>query len=76
MYTISSIKKQVEKYYLNNSEKGYQYQFIQKDPYFIDSEFQYDGFCGTDLRIDLVRIDSHTKQIIYIDALSLILNRN
>ena len=65
--TISLIKKQVENYYPNKSEKGYQYKFIQKDPYFIDSEFQYDGFCGTDLRIDLVRIDSHTKQIVFIE---------
>ena len=65
--TLSLIKKQVEKYYLNNSEKGYQYKFIQKDPYFIDSEFQYNGFCGKDLRIDLVRIDSHIKQIVFVE---------
>lgn len=64
---LSSIKKQVEKYYPNGSEKGYQYRFIQKDPYFIDSEFQYNGFCGGNLRIDLVRIDSHTKQIVFIE---------
>jgi hypothetical protein len=61
------IKKQVENYYPNDSEKGYQYKFIQKDPYFIDSEFQYNGFGGGDIRIDLVRIDSHTKQIVFIE---------
>ena len=64
---LSLIKKQVEKYYPNDSEKGYQYKFIQKDPYFIDSEFQYNGFCGRDLRIDLVRIDSRAKQIVFIE---------
>ena len=65
--TLSLIKKQVEEYYPNDSEKGYQYKFIRKDPYFIDSEFQYDGFCGKNLRIDLVRIDSHAKQIVFIE---------
>ena len=65
--TLSLIKKQVEEYYPNDSEKGYQYKFIQKDPYFIDSEFQYNGFCGRDLRIDLVRIDSHAKKIVFIE---------
>ncbi len=65
--TLSLIKKQVERYYPSDSEKGYQYKFIQKDPYFIDSEFQYNGFCGKDLRIDLVRIDSHTKQIVFVE---------
>ncbi|PKP61489.1 hypothetical protein CVT91_03110 [Candidatus Atribacteria bacterium HGW-Atribacteria-1] len=65
--TLSLIKKQVEKYYPNDSEKGYQYKFIQKDPYFIDSEFQYNGFCGKDLRIDLVRIDSRIKKIVFIE---------
>jgi len=57
----------VEKYYPNDSEKGYQYKFIQKDPYFIDSEFQYNGFRRVNIRIDLVRIDSHAKQIIFIE---------
>jgi len=65
--TLSLIKKQVERYYPSDSEKGYQYKFIQKDPYFIDSEFQYNGFCGKNLRIDLVRIDSHTKQIVFVE---------
>lgn len=65
--TLSLIKKQVEKYYPNDSEKGYQYKFIQKDPHFIDSEFQYNGFYGRDLRIDLVRIDSHAKKIVFIE---------
>jgi len=65
--TLSLIKTQVEKYYPNDSEKGYQYKFIQKDPYFIDSEFQYNGFCGRDLRIDLARIDSRIKQIVFIE---------
>lgn len=65
--TLSLIKKQVERYYPNDSEKGYQYKFIQKDPYFIDSEFQYNGFCGRDLRIDLVRIDSHVKKIVFVE---------
>jgi len=57
----------VEEYYPNDSEKGYQYKFIRKDPYFIDSEFQYDGFCGKNIRIDLVRIDSHAKKIVFIE---------
>ncbi len=65
--TLSLIKKQVERYYPNDSEKGYQHKFIQKDPYFIDSEFQYNGFCGRDLRIDLVRIDSHVKKIVFVE---------
>jgi hypothetical protein len=65
--TLSLIKKQVEKYYPNDSEKGYQYKFIQKDPYFIDSEFQYNKFCEKDLRIDLVRIDSRIKKIVFIE---------
>ena len=65
--TLFLIKKQVEKYYPNDSEKGYQYKFIQKDPYFIDSEFQYNGFCGKDLRIDLVRINSRIKKIVFIE---------
>ena len=65
--TLSLIKKQVERYYPSDSEKGYQYKFIQKDPYFIDSEFQYNEFRGKDLRIDLVRIDSHTKQIVFVE---------
>ena len=65
--TLSLIKKQVEKYYPNDSEKGYQYKFIQKDPHFIDSEFQYNGFYGRDLRIDLVRIDSLIEQIVFIE---------
>lgn len=65
--TLSLIKKQVEEYYPNDSEKGYQYKFIQKDPYFIDSEFQYNEFCEKDLRIDLVRIDSRIKKIVFIE---------
>ena len=65
--TISLIKKQVENYYLNNSEKGYQYKFIQKDPYFIDSEFQYNEFFGNDQRIDLVRLDRSVKKIVFIE---------
>ena len=64
---LSLIKKQVENYYPNYSEKGYQYKFIQKDPYFIDSEFQYNGFCGRDIRIDLVRIDPSIKKIVFIE---------
>lgn len=35
--------------------------------YFIDSEFQYNGFCGKDLRIDLVRINSRIKKIVFIE---------
>jgi hypothetical protein len=65
--TLSLIKKQVEEYYPNDSEKGYQYKFIQKDPYFIDSEFQYNGFRGVNIRIDLVRIDSRIKKIVFIE---------
>lgn len=65
--TLSLIKKQGKNYYPNNSEKGYQYKFIQKDPYFIDSEFQYNGFYGRDLRIDLVRIDPIIEQIVFIE---------
>lgn len=65
--TISSIKKQVENYYPNNSEKGHQYKFIQKDPYFIDSEFQYNKFIRNNLRIDLVRLDSSVKKIVFIE---------
>ena len=64
---LSLIKKQVKNYYPDNSEKGYQYKFIQKDPYFIDSEFQYNGFHGKDLRIDLVRIDLRIKKIVFIE---------
>jgi len=65
--TISLIKKQVENYYPNNSEKGYQYKFIQEDPYFIDSEFQYNKFFGNDLRIDLVRLDHSVKKIVFVE---------
>jgi len=65
--TLSLLKKQVEKYYPNDSEKGYQYKFIQEDPYFIDSEFQYNGFNGKNIRIDLVRIDPLIKQIVFIE---------
>jgi hypothetical protein len=67
MDTISLIKKQVEKYYPNNSEKGYQYRFIQKDPYFIDSEFQYNEFFGNNQRIDLVRLDRSVKKIVFVE---------
>jgi len=65
--TILKIKKQVENYYPNNSEKGYQYKFIQEDPYFIDSEFQYSKFFGNDLRIDLVRLDHSVKKIVFVE---------
>jgi len=64
---ISLIKKQIKNYYPNESEKWYQYQFIQKDPYFIDSEFQYNKFFGNDLRIDLVRIDPSIKKIVFVE---------
>lgn len=65
--TILKIKKQVENYYPNNSEKGYQYQFIQKDPYFIDSEFQYNELLGKDSRIDLVRLDHSVNKIVFVE---------
>ena len=67
MDTISLIKKQVENYYPNNSEKGYQYKFIQKDPYFIDSEFQYNELLGKDSRIDLVRLDHSVNKIVFVE---------
>lgn len=64
---LSLIKKQVEKYYSNTSEKGYQYKFIQKDPYFIDSEFQYNELLGKDSRIDLVRLDHSVNKIVFVE---------
>jgi hypothetical protein len=64
---ISLIKKQIENYYPKYSEKWFQYQFIQKDSYFIDSEFQFNKFRGNNLRIDLVRIDPSVKKIIFIE---------
>jgi hypothetical protein len=64
---ISLIKKQIEYYYPKDSEKWYQYQFIQKDSYFIDSELQYNNFKGNNLRIDLVRLDPSVNKIVFVE---------
>jgi hypothetical protein len=64
---ISLIKNQIEYYYPKESEKWYQYQFIQKDSFFIDSEFQINNRKDNNLRIDLVRLDPSVNKIVFIE---------
>ena len=66
---VKRIKDNIKKYYSNDSEKGIQYSFINKDPFFIDSEFQYtDKHQDKTIRIDLVRIDPTIKQIVFVEV--------
>ncbi len=67
---LSRIKKNISNFYDSSSEKAIQYKFIENDSYFIDSEFAYryrEGERNT-IRIDLVRIDSQSKKIVFVEV--------
>ena len=69
--SLSKIKSNIIKYYPNDSEKAIQYEFINNDPYFIDSEFEYSYKKGDKIktiRIDLVRIDASIKKIVFVEV--------
>jgi len=70
---IRKYKKLIEKYCSDKSEKGIQYAFIRNDGYFIDSEYQWgekanENETAEKARIDLIRIDSHRKQIVFVEV--------
>jgi hypothetical protein len=61
---IEAVTKHINKYYGSESEKAIQYKFATTDPFIIDTEFQM----GNALRIDLVRLDSNAKKIVFIEV--------
>lgn len=69
--TMKAIKANISKYYPADSEKGIQYNFVRKDPCFVDSEFEYsyneDGVRKT-VRIDLIRIDTAMRKIVFVEV--------
>lgn len=64
---MDTLKKRIAKFYDSESEKYIQSQFIQHDPYFIDSEFAISAN-GKQLRIDLVRVDVPNQSIVFIEV--------
>ena len=62
---LQFIMKRIEKYYGTESEKAIQFNFIAKDPFIIDAEFQVPG---ENKRIDLVRLDKSVKKIVLIEV--------
>lgn len=65
--SIKRIKSILDKFYGEYSEKTIQANFIKNDPCFIDSEFMYNHRMD-DLRIDLTRLDTKTKKIVFIEV--------
>lgn len=64
---LKLIKKQIEKFYPKDSEKGIQHSFIIEDLYFIDAEFQVTDE-NEKMRADLVRIDVNLKKIVFVEV--------
>lgn len=65
---LDKIKKRISLFVTNDSEKGIQASFIKNDPYYVDAEFQYAKGAGKAGRIDLVRIDTKIKKIVFIEV--------
>jgi hypothetical protein len=68
--SIKRIKSMLDKIYGKYSEKTIQANFIKNDPCFIDSEFMYNlrDRKMDDLRIDLTRLDTKAKKIVFIEV--------
>jgi hypothetical protein len=67
---LKKIKKRISLFYDQKSEKRIQATFIKNDPYYIDSEFEYKHEDGL-VRIDLVRIDTAAKKIVFVELKTL-----
>ena len=67
--SLTGLKKRIEKFYSNDSEKGLQGKYVTKNfamrkprGFFLDTEFQH-----KDLRVDLVWIDLAKKKLAFIE---------
>lgn len=67
--SLKKIKNILDNFYSEYSEKTIQAKFIRNDPYFIDSEFMYNPREHNidSLRIDLTRVDTKMKKIVFIE---------
>ena len=65
---LQAIKNRINKFNNTTSEKYIQSEFVIKDGFFIDSEFAYKKDVGEELRIDLVRIDTGLKKIVFYEV--------
>lgn len=79
--SIKAIKKRITKYNNSSSEKYIQSNFVKNDHYYIDFEFAYKHMCKrksknkdgefvqqSTIRIDLVRVDVKSKQIVFVEV--------
>ncbi|MBP7652155.1 hypothetical protein KA977_01950 [Candidatus Dependentiae bacterium] len=64
---LKFLKKRIALFNTPDSEKSIQYSFVENDPYFIDSEFEY-PFENSTIRIDLIRIDTQSKKIVFVEV--------
>ncbi len=65
---LKAIKSRINKFNDTSSEKCIQSELILKDGFFIDSEFAYKKDVEEELRIDLVRIDTDLKKIVFYEV--------
>jgi len=66
---VAQIKSKIKQHYPRESEKGIQYTFIRKDPFYLDAEFQYsDLIQNRSIRIDLVRVDPSRNKIVFVEV--------
>jgi hypothetical protein len=61
---LKAVMNRIAQYFGSETEKAIQYSFAVKDPYIIDTEFQWEN----DLRIDLIRLDAKAKRIVLVEV--------
>lgn len=64
--SFKRIRDNISNHYPVGSEKGIQAKFVNNTDYFLDTEFAY-NFENTELRIDLVWIDTTNKKIMFVE---------